>query len=287
MRRASTRLALLGLAVMVMGLPASALAAPKVTVKVKILPILKDQTKPKGGYWPHTGNHLGAPAALETQFFVKGTEYKGFPAPIRKVAVWLPKGVGINTKGFQTCSLSLLEAKEPERCPKGSLASPAGFAPQSAPQNCPPPKPLAGGAGEACGVVSLGGTRVHEGVKIQAYFAPGGGLNFFVEGVTPTLIEIPFAGKFSGASGLFGKKFVTEVPLIETLPGADAAVAETTSVTIGAAIKKGKKLISLGTIPKKCPKGGFPGKGEMWFGAGPEATWEKVTITTKVPCPKK
>jgi hypothetical protein len=287
MRRASTRLALLGLAVMALGLPASALAAPQVKVTVKILPILKDQTKPKGGVWPHTGNFLGAPASLETKFSIKGTEYKGFPAPIRKVAVYLPKGVGINTKGFPTCSISLLEAKEPERCPKGSLASPAGFAPQSAPQSCPPPKPLAGGAGEACGVVSLGGTRVHESVKIQAYFAPGGGLNFFVEGVDPTVIEIPFAGSFSGASGLFGRTFTAEVPLIETLPGADAAVAETTSVTIGAAIKKGKKLISLGTIPKKCPKGGFPGKGEMWFGAGPESTWEKVTIETKVPCPKK
>jgi len=237
--------------------------------------------------WPHTGNFLGAPAALETKFSIKGTEYKGFPAPIRKVAVYLPKGVGITTKGFPTCSIGTLEAKEPERCPKGSLASPAGFAPQSSPETCPPPKPLAGGAGEACGVVSLGGTRVHEGVKIQAYFAPGGGLNFFVEGVTPTVIEVPFAGAFSGASGLFGRKFVTEVPLIETLPGADAAVAETTSVTIGAAIKKGKKLISLGTIPKKCPKGGFPGKGEMWFGAGPESTWEKVTKEVKVPCPKK
>jgi hypothetical protein len=287
MRRASTRLALLGLAVMALGLPASALAAPQVKVTVKILPILKDQTKPKGGVWPHTGNFLGAPASLETKFSIKGTEYKGFPAPIRKVAVYLPKGVGINTKGFPTCSIALLEAKEPERCPKGSLASPAGFAPQSAPQNCPPPKPLAGGAGEVCGVVSLGGTRVHESVKIQAYFAPGGGLNFFVEGVDPTVIEIPFAGKFSGASGLFSRKFTAEVPLIETLPGADAAVAETTSVTIGAAIKKGGKLISLGTIPKKCPKGGFPGKGEMWFGAGPESTWEEVTITTKVPCPKK
>ncbi len=298
MRRASTRLALLGLAAMAMALPATALAAPEVKVTVKVLPILKNQSKPKGGFWPHTGNFFGAPASLETRFTIKGTEYGGFPAPIRKVAVYLPKGVGINTKGFQTCSLSVLEAKEPEKCPKGSLASPAGNAPQSAPEKCPPPSPLAGGAGEACGVVSLGGTRVHESVKIQAYFAPGGGLNFFIEGVTPTTIEQPFGGTFSGASGLFGRKFVTEVPLIKTLTCSEAeiaehrcftdAVAETTSVTIGAAIMKGKKLISLGTIPKKCPKGGFPGKGEIWFGAEEgEASWQKVTITTKVPCPKK
>jgi hypothetical protein len=287
MRRASTRLALLGLAALALGLPASAAAHPTVTVKVKILPILKNLSNPKGGFWPHTGSFLGAPAALESQFIIKGTEYGGFPAPIRRVAVWLPKGTGIHTAGFPTCPLSRLENKEPEKCPKGSLASPAGHAPQSAPESCPPSKPLAGGAGEACGVVSFGGTRVHEAVKIQAYFAPGGGLNFYVEGVTPTVIEIPFGGKFLTASGLFGRKFMTDVPLIETVSGAPAAVAESTTVTIGAAMKKGKKLISLGTIPSKCPKGGFPGKSEMWFGAGPESTWEKVTNTVKVPCPKK
>lgn len=286
MRRASTRLALLGLVALALGIPASAVAAPTVTVHVKILPILKNNAKPKAGHWPHTGNFLGAPAALETKFLIKGTEYGGFPAPIRRVAVYLPKGTGIHTNGFPTCPISKLQNHEPERCPKGSLASPAGHAPQSAPEKCPSP-PLAGGAGEACGVVSLGGQRVHEAVKIQAYFAPGGGLNFFIEGVTPTVIEEPFSGNFSSASGKFSRKFVTTVPLIETLPGAPAAVAESTSVTIGAAIKKKGKLISLGTIPRKCPKGGFPGKGEMWFGAGPESTWEKVTKTVKVPCPKK
>lgn len=286
MRRASTRLALLGLVALALGIPASAVAAPTVTVQVKILPILKDNANPKSGHWAKTGNFLGAPAALETKFLIKGTEYGGFPAPIRQVAVYLPKGVGIHTGGFPTCSLSKLQNHEPEKCPRGSLASPAGHAPQSAPEKCPSP-PLAGGAGEACGVVSLGGQRVHESVKIQAYFAPGGGLNFFIEGVTPTVIEEPFAGSFSSASGQFGRKFVAKVPLIETLPGAPAGVDEATSVTIGAAIKKKGKLISLGTIPKKCPKGGFPGKSEMWFGAGPESTWEKVTKTVKVPCPKK
>jgi hypothetical protein len=286
MRRASTRLAMLGLAALALGLPASALAAPTVTVKVKILPVLKDNAKPKAGHWPHTGNFLGAPAALETKFLIKGEEYFGSPPPVRRVTVYLPKGVGIHTSGFKTCSITLLKNKEPEKCSKDSLASPAGHAPESAPEKCPSP-PLAGGAGEACGVVSLGGQRVHEAVKIQAYFAPGGGLNFFIEGVTPTVIEEPFAGSFSGASGQFGRKFVANVPLIETLPGAPAAIAEATSVTIGAAKKVKGKLISLGTIPRKCPKGGFPGKSEMWFGAGAESTWEKVVTTVKVPCPKK
>jgi hypothetical protein len=286
MRRASTRLATLGLAVAALGLPATATAAPSISVKVKILPILKNLSNPKGGFWPHTGNFLGAPAALETKWLIKGTEYGGFPAPLRRIAVWLPKGTSIHTGGFPTCALSTLQNKEPEKCPKGSLASPAGHAPQQAPESCPSP-PLAGGASEACGVVSFGSSRVHEAVKVQGYFAPGGGLNFFVEGVTPASIEFASAGSFQGASGAFGRKFVGDVPLIETVPGAPAASAESISVTVGAAMKKGKKLISLGTIPKKCPKGGFPGKSEMWFGAGAESTWEKVTNTMKVPCPRK
>jgi hypothetical protein len=287
MHKVRTKLIAATVAVLVLGLPVAASAKPTVSMSVKILPILKNLSKPKGGTWPHTGNFLGAPAALETKFLIRGTEYGGFPAPIRRVAVYLPKGTGIHTGGFPTCAISVLDSHQPEKCPKGSLASPAGHAPQSAPENCPSPKPLAGGAGEACGVVSLGGTRVHESVKIQAYFAPGNGLNFYVEGVTPTVIEEPFSGKFLGASGAFSRKFVAEVPLINTLPGAPAAVAESTSVTIGAAVKKGKKLISLGTIPKKCPKGGFPGKAEVWFGAGEESTWEEVTVTAKIPCPKR
>jgi hypothetical protein len=287
MRKASIRLAVLGLAVATLGLPAAAGAAPSVAVKVKVLPILKNQANPKAGFWPHTGNFRGAPAALETQFTIKGTEYGGFPAPVRKVAVWLPKGTGIHTGGFPTCSLSVLERNEPEKCPKGSLASPAGKLSEEVPAKCSPLPRLAGGAGEACGVVSFGSTRVLEAVKIQAYFAPGG-LNFFVEGIKPASLTLAFGGGFQGASGVFGRKFTTgTIPLVETVQGAPAGVVESTSVTIGAAMMKGKKLISLGTIPKTCPKGGFPGKGEMWFGAGPESTWEKVTKEVKVPCPKK
>lgn len=288
MRRASIRMVTLGLAATALGalgLPAGASAKPVVTVKVKILPILKNPANRKAGFWPHTGNFLGAPAALETRFLIKGSEYGGFPAPLRRVAVYLPKGAKVSTAGFPTCALSLLENKEPEKCPKGSLASPAGFAPQSTPENCPPPSPLAGGASEGCGVVSFGGTRVHEAVKVQAYFAPNG-LNFYLEGVTPASIELPFGGKFSGAGGAFGTKFLTNIPLIETVPGALFGSSESATVTIGAAMKKGKKLLSLGTLPKTCPKGGFPGKGEMWFGAGDESTWENVTINVKVPCPR-
>ena len=54
------------------------------------------------------------------------------------------------------------------------------------------------------------------------------------------------------------------------------------SVKVGAAYKKGKKTVSYITVPKKCPKGGFPLKTEMSFLGG--ATAE---TTYKAPCPRK
>jgi hypothetical protein len=71
------------------------------------------------------------------------------------------------------------------------------------------------------------------------------------------------------------------VPLVETVPGAPYASVYTIKGKFGAAYKKGKKLISYGTVPKTCPKGGFKGNIEITFLSG-----ETVTATVVVPCPK-
>ncbi len=271
-------LALLGVAVF--GFTALAAAAPTVTFKARVVPIPKNLKKKGGPTWPGTGNILGAPAAVEGTFTIKGNEYptasEGFaagtqlnvgPAPLRQVLVYLPKGTKISAKGFKTCSKSHFEAHLEPPCPKGSLASPPG---------------------EADGKVFLGSSAVAEKVKVQGYFAPGGGLTFWIEGREPAVIEEFATGGISSASGIFGEKLVSHVPLIEPVSGAPFAMAEKIKVTVGAAMKKGKRLISYGYVPKKCPKGGFPGKAELWFGSGEaESSWQKVTVTTKTPCPKK
>src|SRR5271155_2110918 len=66
MRRASTCLVLLGLAVL--NAPSIASAAPTVTLKAKAVPL--------PGF-PHTGDILGAGAAEQAEFTIKGTEYGG------------------------------------------------------------------------------------------------------------------------------------------------------------------------------------------------------------------
>lgn len=255
------------LALSVLAAPALASAAPTVKVKARAVPIPKNLSKRSGPTWPGTGNFFGAGAAVEVKFTIKGTEYdNGHPAPLRRIVTYLPKGTKINPKGFATCPPSRLLNKEPEKCPKGSLASPPG---------------------EANGVVDFGNTPVKEKVLVQGYFAPAGGLTFWIEGRSPAQIEEVSSGKITKTGGHFGVKGDFSVPLIETVPGGFAASAEMINVKIGAAHKKKGKLVSYGTVPKTCPKGGFPIKAELWFGAGSQSEWAKVTTTAKAPCPKR
>jgi hypothetical protein len=260
MRRASTRLALLGLAVATLGLPAAAGAAPNVTLRVKAVPIPKNPSSNGGPTWPGTGNILGAGAALETEFKISGTEYGGFASPLVGVTFLTPPGTKLHTQGFATCPDAILESHEVQKCPKKSSAGPVG---------------------SASGVVSFGGTRVHETLTVQPFFAPGGTLAFFAEGRSPASIELLTKGSFRAGPG-GGPEFTGAIPLVETVPGAPFGSVEFIKVKVGAAFMQGKKLISYGTIPKKCPKGGFPVKSELKFLSG-----ETVPVSVKAPCPKK
>jgi hypothetical protein len=244
-----------------LGLPLTADAQPTVTIKAKIVPIPIDPSSPTSPTYPGTGNILGAGAALEATLSISGTEYGGFPSPVTKVVVDLPAGVKLHPQGFVSCPTSILESHEVQKCPKHSVAGPAG---------------------EVLGVVSFGGTRVQEKATIQSFFVPGGGLAFYTEGTSPAQLEVLATGNFSTAPPPFGPKLTVPVPLVETVPGAPYASVLSIKGKVGAAVKQGKKLISYGTVPKKCPKGGFKGKVEITFLSG-----ETVTVEPTVPCPKR
>jgi hypothetical protein len=249
------------LTIVAVGSPAMAQAAPKVTVKAKVLPVPINPASAKSRNYPKTGNILGAGASVETTFQISGTEYGGFPSPLTGVTVYLPAGTKLHPQGFATCSSAILESHEVQNCPKKSIASPKG---------------------EVLGVVSFGKTRVREKASVQAFFTSGGKLAFFTEGKEPASIEILSTGSFSNAPNPFSKKLTAIVPLVLTVPEAPYASVLSIRIKVGAAFMKGKKLISYGTVPKKCPKGGFPAKTELKFLSG-----ETSTASIKVPCPKK
>lgn len=258
MRRASIFMVALGLGGLgCSGLTAAASAAPTVSARAAIVPIPKNLRTGKGPTWPGTGDILGAPAALEIEGKISGTEYGGFPSPVKQIKVFLPKGTKVSEAGFAKCSETILHANGPAGCPTTSIASPPG---------------------EANGVVSFGGSRVHERVTVQGFFNQGGGLIFSIVGTTPvSLEEFATATYENTASGVVG---TAQIPLIETVPGALAASAEQFNVKIGAAFKKGKKLISFGTVPNTC-RGHLTGRYEVTFYSG-----ETVPGSVSVPCPK-
>jgi hypothetical protein len=243
------------------GLPAGASATPVVTLKTAAVPIPVDLSKPHSATYPGTGDILGAGLAVEAELQIRGTEYGGSPSPLTGVKFYVPAGAKLHTQGFASCSETALTAKGAAGCPKRSYA---------------------GAPGEASGVVSFGGERVHEKVTVQAFFAPGSALLFYVVGNTPASLELISKGTLGPASPPFGEVFTGEVPLVESVPGALDASVEQIRIKVGAAFKQGKKLISYATAPKTCPKSGsFPVKVELSFMSG-----ETVPAESKVPCPK-
>ena len=252
MRRASTYLALLSLAVL--GLPSVASAAPTVKLVAKAVPI--------PGF-PHTGNILGAGAAVEAKITIKGTEgIGGVPSPLVHVNFYLPASAKINAKGFVFCSPATLENVGPKGCPKKSQASPLGSANVAQ---------------------KIGAETVREVATLQAFFAPGGGLQFYTNAESPISAQLIAANAhYTNSKKPYGPELVSEVKLITTLPEAPPVSTESINIKVGAAYKRGKKTIYYGTMPKKCPRGGFPVKAELTFQTG-----ETSTSTYKAPCPKK
>lgn len=253
-RPARRRPACLGLLVLAAMLASvgSASAAPLVTLKAKALPI--------PGF-PGTGNVLGAGLEVETLVTIRGSEYGGFPSPMTGLDVYTPTGVKLSPAGFTTCAPAALEANGAAACPRGASAGPVGT---------------------GLGVVAFGGELVPETVAIQSFFAPGNGLSFYVEGKTPVSFQILERSHWIAVTPPYAAKLIVEVPLIETVPGADDASVLSFDVTVGAAYRRHGRAHYYITGARHCPRGGFPVKMELHFLSG-----ETVPVTTTTPCPAR
>ena len=238
-----------------------ATATPTVRFKAAFVPI-------RG--FPHTGNILGAGAAVDAEYQIEGTEYGGFPPPIVGVDFYLPSGTKLHMSGFATCAKSVLEQTGPSGCRNSSEAGPIG---------------------NVLAIVSFGNERVEESATLQSFYAPEGGLEFFTNGHSPVSLEILSAGHYVnlGGAGGFGPELITQVPLVATVPSAPYASVKSINVKTGSAYKSGGGTVYYGRVPKKCPKGGFPFETEVIFdrgGANPPVP-EPVTATYTAPCPKR
>ncbi|HST55001.1 MAG TPA: hypothetical protein VLJ42_03775 [Solirubrobacteraceae bacterium] len=213
-----------------------------------------------------TGNILGAGTAVHTVFNIGSTAPPGatgqsIPSQLKTVTVRLPKGFGVHLSSFSSCAATLLQDSGPEACPKNSIATPPGIGHIEAP---------------------LGSSIIQEDGSIQGFVAPGGGLNFYLNGTAPISAQLVSQGSFQSDSGAFGKKIVVTVPDILSVPGAPNASTTHIDLLVGSAIKKGKKTIYGATVPKKCPSGGFKWEADITYADGTSTTSPAVS-----PCPKK
>ena len=162
MRRASTCLAVLGLSASRWRCPASRRRRRTVTFKAKAVPI--------PGF-PHTGNILGAGAAVQAEYTIEGTEYGGFPPPLKASTSTCPQGAVLHPSGFPTCPPSTLEptGKGPKGCPRARRQVLSA---------------------KSLGYVAFGTKIVPEEATVESFYARGGGLEFFTFGHEPTIMEI-------------------------------------------------------------------------------------------------
>jgi hypothetical protein len=260
MRRTAISLAIA--TVLLGALAGTAAAAPTIVAKGEAVPI--------PGF-PHTGNIYGAGAAVKTEVTISGTEYGGFPAPLIGVNVFLPKYVQLHPAGFPTCPVADLEpaGQGPSACPPGSRAGPTGH---------------------VLGEVAFGREIVPEEATIESFYRPGGGLEFFTAGHSPVSLEVLAQGHFVhlGGSGGYGPELITQVPLVETVPGAQDASALKISIEVGSARRSHGRTIYYGKVPKRgqCPRGGFRSKAEFTFAGLGGLTQTVVPVTLRTPCPK-
>ncbi|MHB8531310.1 MAG: hypothetical protein ACYDC2_01180 [Solirubrobacteraceae bacterium] len=237
----------------------SASATPTVTLKALPLPL--------PGH-PDTGYILGHGAALQAEYRISGHEYGGFPPPLIGVSFFLPAGTQLHPEAFATCPRATLEPSGPgpSHCPKTSLA----------------------GSGTATGVVAFGSSIVPETTTISAFFAPGGGLEFFTFGHEPVLLEILSSAKYvSYDREGFGQELISQIPLVETVPGAQDASVERIQVTVGALASKNGKSVFYGVLPSHCPAQGFTVRSELTFAGLGGLTQTTVPVVYKAPCPRR
>jgi hypothetical protein len=244
-----------------------ALLAPAVSSGAPTVHLIAEPVPIPG--FAHTGYILGHGTALKARYTIEGHEYGGYPPPLIGVDFFLPAGTRLHPSDFPTCPRATLEpsGQGPAACPPGSSAGPVG---------------------SVLGVVAFGKEQVPEEATIESFYAPGGGLEFFTAGHSPVSLEILSSGRYVNvASEGFGQELVSQVPLVETVPGAPDASVERISVEVGSAIRRSGRPIYYGTLPSTCPRDGFTVRSELTFAGLGGLAQTTVPVVYKAPCPRR
>lgn len=221
-----------------------------------------------------TPERLGAGTTIEFGVHISSPD-GGVPPPLTALDLRYPANIGLITSGLglETCEAVALEAHGAAGCPPNSLM----------------------GYGTALVEMPVAGSLLEEYADITTWMAPihNGHLQllFYAEGYSPVSSELTLTSAVLEASGRYGGRLYTNIPEIQTLPGAPPASLIEMRSTIGPKHityyerNHGKTIaytpIGL-RLPRTCPRGGFPFAATFKFLDGTHAH-----ATTSVPCPPR
>jgi len=211
-------------------------------------------------------NHAGARTAAT--FGVHLSAPGGIPAPLRKLTILIPGGLGGSTIEWPTtagCSRATLVRRGAHGCPARSQM----------------------GSGSAQIAWREGGRTVTEKAKLWEFVGPTDGpyeLQILGEGTTPIRRRVVSTVSLAAISGTYSASLETAIPPIPTRPGEPNASIVSFSITTGNAKQPrfaGKGLYGgMGLfVPTPCPAGGYPWLAELGYEGG--ATQQG---TTAIPC---
>jgi len=244
---------IVGVSAAVFWLAAIATATPRVRFVASPVPI--------AGY-PHTGNIAGTGEAIKVEYEISGTEYGGYPPPLTGFALRLPPGTEHHPSGFPVCPPSEIES-----------ADPRGL------HECNGRK--AGPLGTALIAVAFGSKVIPENAIIEPFYAPDGGISFFMFGHEPVLVEALSRGRWLDAGGTLA----ATTPLVETVPGGPLISTRLARFSFGSALRADGTPLYYLRAPATCPKGYLPFGAKLTFAGEGGLAEQKVDVDYRAPCP--
>lgn len=200
---------------------------------------------------------LGARTALTLAIRLAGGAGET-PAPLRRITLHLPAGLGISLRGSSRCPLARLRSGGASACPRASLV----------------------GRGHAQLEVHAGSQTIPEQAVLSAFLIPSSSgspaLALLGVGDTPLRERTISTAVLHGDSAPYGSQLAISIPAIPTLVFEPNASFDSLTLTIGGAGTASAKIL----VPRRCRTGGFAFAADVSFVDGSSGH-----AATAVPCP--
>jgi hypothetical protein len=201
---------------------------------------------------------LGTSAAATISLrFSGGVDH--VPAPLSGMVLRLPAGLSIDLTGVATCQPSRLRRSGAAGCPSASRI----------------------GRGHALLEVHAGSQTLPEDSTISVFRGPDRGnrptFEIFGHGETPLDESTISTAVLQRDAAPYGSKLSVSVPPIPTIVYEPNASFSSLSLTIGASAGRSRSLVS---IPRRCPRGGFPFAASFTF-----ADRSSASASVRLSCP--